>query len=330
MVLKPVPLTIIIGTGITGGVGAVAGAVGGAQINHARTQIRHHGTRYVRRHADHLARVDRANGTLQSLGRTQERARRDVIFRMRDFLEDHAKQVRVHEHLLILDGVDRSRTQVVGMAKLDPGVAGWVQGVVGSAVVGFATPVAIRAAVTELARASTGTRISTLSGAAADRAAHAFLGGGPLAKGGGGVALGKKILGAAPSGPSLLIAGLVVKNRGAKARTEADKFRAEIDVAAAQLDARDQFLRGMRKRASEVDDVLIRLVSQARAALDLLESEPFDIARHAEWLQAALILVKSVRDVATAPIADESGNLDENTAQLVFKYRDASKEAPHA
>ena len=58
MALKPVPLIIIIGTGITGGVGAVAGAVGGVRINRARTQIRHHATRYERRHADHLARVE--------------------------------------------------------------------------------------------------------------------------------------------------------------------------------------------------------------------------------------------------------------------------------
>ena len=140
------------------------------------------------------------------------------------------------------------------------------------------------------------------------------------------MAFGKTMLNVAPAGPVLLIAGLTVKNRGTKARTEADKLRAEIDVAIADLGTPDQILRAVGKRARELDDTLIRLVSQATATLDFLESEPYDNHLHAERLQAALILVKSARDVATAPIADESGNLDENTAQLIFKYRDANKE----
>lgn len=43
---------------------------------------------------------------------------------------------------------------------------------------------------------------------------------------------------------------------------------------------------------------------------------------HAERLQRALILVKSVRDVATAPITDKDGHLDEGVDQLIIKYRD--------
>ncbi|MBA5221657.1 hypothetical protein [Streptomyces griseoaurantiacus] len=330
MVLPLVPLAIIIGSGITGGGGLVAGAVGGMQKKRAETQIRHHMTRYENRHTIHLAKVDRANAALRSLGRAQERAQRDVIFRMRDFLERHAKQVRAHEHL-ILDGVDDSNTtRVVGMAKLDPDVAGWVRGVVGSAVVAGATPVVLRKAVAQLAKASTGTPIANLRGAAAERATRAFFGGGSLASGGGGMALGATVLKVAAVGPSVLIAGLTMKNRGTKARTEADNRRTAVDVAIAQLDLRDQRLRGVRKRAHELDDILIRLVSQATNALDLLESEPFDIDAHGKRLQAALVLVKSVRDVATAPIADEDGNLDTNTEQLIFNYRDARKETPDA
>ncbi|MFD6115150.1 hypothetical protein ACFWG0_34345 [Streptomyces yangpuensis] len=326
MVLPPIPLAIIIVSGITGGGGVVAGAVGSVQVKRARTQIRHHATRYENRHTTHLAKLDRANAALQSLGRTQERAQHDVIFRMRDFLERHAKQVRAHEHL-ILDGFDDSNaTQVVGMAKLDPDVAGWVRGVVGAALVGGATPAVLRKAVTQLAKASTGRPIANLRGAAAERATRAFLGGGSLSSGGGGMALGATVLKASAAGPSILIAGLTMKNQGTKARTEADSRRTAVDDAIAQLDVRDQFLRGVRKRAHELDDILIRLVSHATNALDLLESEPFDIDAHGKRLQATLVLVKSVRDVATAPVADEDGHLDTNTEQLIFNYRDVRKE----
>lgn len=67
-------------------------------------------------------------------------------------------------------------------------------------------------------------------------------------------------------------------------------------------------------------------MAEAGSALDLLESEPFDMEAHAERLQQSLILVKSVRDVATAPIADEDGTLDEQTERLIIKYRDRGKE----
>ncbi|MEV0971376.1 hypothetical protein [Microtetraspora glauca] len=330
MALPRVPLAVFIGSSITGGVGVVAGAVGGVQIMRAETQTQHHMTRLEDRRTTYLANLDEANAAVQSFGRTRERARRDVIFRMRDFFVRHAKQVRVDEYP-ILDGVDYSNTaQVVGVAKLDPDVAGWIRGVVGSALAGGATSVFLREAVTRLAKASTGTPILELHGAAAESARLAVLGGGSLASGGGGMALGAKVRRAAVAGPVVLIAGLTVKTRGTKARTEADNCRAAVDVLIAQLDVHDQLLRGVRKRAHELDGTLNRLVSQATNALDLLESEPFDIDAHGERVQAALLLAKSVREVATTPIGDEDGNLDPNTEQLIFNYRDAPKETPNA
>ena len=141
MVLPLVPLAIAVGSVITAGGGVILATVGGRQIRAAGRQIRLHTARYEKCHATHLANVEQANEALKAFGRSQDLALREVIFRMRDFLERHAKQVRAHEHL-ILDGVDGSDTQVVGMAKLDPDVVGWVRGVVGSAVAGAATPVA--------------------------------------------------------------------------------------------------------------------------------------------------------------------------------------------
>lgn len=326
MALPLVPVVIIVGSVVTAGGGLVVGAIGGTQIRLARMKIHSHAARYEKRHGSHLVEVDRANDALRAFGLTQEVAQREVIFRMRDFLERHAKQVRAHDHL-ILDGVDGSNTQVLELAKLDPDVAGWVRGVVGSVIAGASTPVAMRTAATSFAKASTGTAIASLTGAAAESATLAFLGGGSLASGGGGVKLGGKMLNVAMIGPSILILGVTVKSQGTKARTEAVKHHTEVDVAIAELDTRDELLRGVQSRAGELDDILIRLASQATDALDLLESEPYDNELHASRLQTALILVKSVRDVATASIADEDGHLDENAEQLFFKYRDAKQRA---
>lgn len=321
--MRTVPLALSIFTGITTVAGVAASAIGDVHTNRARAQIRRDETRYQTRHANHLAEVDRANVALQSLGRTQERATRDVILRMHDFLKRQAKQVRVRDYAL-LDGMDGSSSQgVLDITKLGPGMKGWAWSAIGSAAAGAATPAVIHAAVTNFARASTGTPISALRGAAAERAVHAFLGGGTLANGGGGAALGKNMLKAAPVGPRLLAAGLITKHRGAKARTRAEEFHTEVDAMIAQMDTLDQFYLGVRKRADELGAILIRLSSQATETLDLLESEPFVNPLHAERLQAALILVRSVGDLAAAPIADEHGNLDAGTTQLIFKYRNA-------
>ena len=66
-------------------------------------------------------------------------------------------------------------------------------GVATSAVSGALTAAGIYGLVSTLATASTGTAIATLSGIAAQNATLAWLGGGALAAGGGGVALGVTI-----------------------------------------------------------------------------------------------------------------------------------------
>ena len=77
----------------------------------------------------------------------------------------------------------------------------------------------ITTAVTTLGTASTGTPIASLSGAAATSATLANLGGGAIAAGGGGIALGTIVLGTMSLGAGLLSAGILL-NRSANNREE--------------------------------------------------------------------------------------------------------------
>lgn len=326
MGLPIVPAILIIGGGAAALGGATAGAVGGVQIGQARKRVHKQAEMHELRHAEHLDAVERTNDALRTFGETQARAQDEIIHRMRDFLVRHAKQVRAHEHL-ILDGVDGANVRVVSLETMDPDVAGWVRGVVQAASAGVATPVAIRTAVVKYASASTGTPISALSGAAAEKARLAFLGGGSLTSGGGGMKLGRTAGGVATAGPAILVAGLAVKNQGTKARTEAERHKTEVEIAITALDARDELLRGVQDRAHELDGLLTRMILRASLALDVLESEPFDISAHAERFQTALIMVRSVREVATSPVADEDGNINTGTDDLIFTYREAYKES---
>ncbi len=325
MALPLVPAALLIGGGAAAVGGLAVGTVGGIQIGRARKRIQRQTSRHEMRHAAHLEAVERTNDALHAFGEKQARSQQEVIHRMRDFLVRHAKQVRAHEHL-ILDGVDGGNARVVSLSTMDPDVAGWVRGVVGAATAGVATPVALSAAVVKYASASTGTPISELSGAAAEKARLAFLGGGSLKSGGGGIKLGKTASSIATVGPAVLVAGLAVKNQGTKARTEADRHQTEVEIAIATFDARDELLRGVRERSCELDELLTRMMARATETLDLLESEPFDISIHAERFQTGLILVRSVREIATAPVADEDGNIDAGTERLIFTYRNIYKE----
>jgi len=88
---------------------------------------------------------------------------------------------------------------------------------------------------TKIGVASTGTAIATLSGAAAKNALLAWFGGGSIAAGGGGIALGTAILGGLVVAPVVAIGGFGLKKRGEKALTEAKKIQAELSAGKEKL-----------------------------------------------------------------------------------------------
>lgn len=325
MPLKPQTVIIVAGSVVTAAGGFTAATFGAVRTRQARSMIKRNADRYQQRHDEHLQRIEETNQVLISLGNNQERALYDVIFRMRDFLKRHKKLVKAHEHL-ILDGLDPTNARVVGLKKLDQDVATWVQGVIGSVSVGFAAPVALRAAAGHFAAASTGTAISSLTGAAATKATLAWFGGGSLAAGGGGMALGATVLNVAIAGPTVLLAGLTVMNGGTQALTRAEEHLTEVDTSIADLDLRDQKLAGVQLRSREIEAILMRLMEDASSLMDELDSESFDPSFHTKLLQRAIFAVAAVRELSTSPIADEQGNLNESTFNLIVKHRSPARE----
>ncbi|WP_126268760.1 hypothetical protein [Corynebacterium alimapuense] len=298
------------------------------KIRRAEQIKRTQSERYEERYQAHQATVTQTNERLQVFGATQARARDEVTLRMQGFLERHAKQVQANEHL-ILDGVDACGTRVIGRPRLDADIANWVRGIVTAVTIGGAAPRLAKEGAIKFGRASTGNRISNLHGAAAEKATLAFFGGGSIKSGGGGMKLGGHMLTIVMVSPVILIAGLTTLGQGIKNKTHAEKFQTEVDVEIAQLNLRDERMRGVQLRAAELDDILVRLISKATDSLDLLESEEFIMPDHAERLQTALILQRAVRDVAIAPVANEDSELDESTDALIFKYREPVTEAPN-
>lgn len=123
------------------------------------------------------------------------------------------------------------------------GVAG--AGVAGAVGVVMFAPTAAMAVATTFGVASTGTAISALTGAAATNAALAWLGGGALAVGGGGMAAGNAMLalagpiGWAIGGTALVGSALYARNQNEKVAEEALKHARQIESQNAILCAAD-------------------------------------------------------------------------------------------
>lgn len=113
----------------------------------------------------------------------------------------------------------------VGAGVLLGGLGGAAVGTAG----GFAAAGATTSAVMALGTVSTGTAIASLSGAAATNATLAALGGGALSAGGGGIALGTSILGAATLGVGLLVGGAIFNVTGGKLSDKAEEARKQVE-----------------------------------------------------------------------------------------------------
>lgn len=123
-------------------------------------------------------------------------------------------------------------------------------------------PTALVSFATTFGTASTGTAISALSGAAADSAILAWLGGGAVAAGGGGTAVGSTILGlAGPIGwtiaaTSVIGGGLIANGKNKKAIAQANdatkKIHAQIKVVSGTIQEIGELERQTRRANSDL------------------------------------------------------------------------------
>lgn len=320
MVLPLIPLALIAVGAVTGSGGLALGGKGAWDLKKAQEEFNQSKSLYERRRKRSEVRVGLTNKRLEQLGEQQKQALTDVVLRMADFMRRNSKKIKENERLLV-EGLDTEMNAVPNMERLQFDAAAWISAVVGSVGAGAATNAGVMGAATAFGTASTGAAITGLSGIAAENAMLAFLGGGSLAAGGGGMALGAAALNAVVIGPAVLVGGFVAKGQGEKQITRAKEFTKTVSKEIASMDLFDAGLEAIDKRVRELVTLLAELSSRAKEALDELESEPFKPDHHASRFQRAMGLVLAVRDVAAAPIVDAEGNLAADTENLSVKYR---------
>lgn len=171
------------------------------------------------------------------------------------------------------------------------------------------------------ASASTGTPIAALTGAAANSATLAWLGGGSIAAGGGGMALGAWVLGGIALAPALLVGGFTLAHQGEKAMTQARAFEARVNRACADLKTLRGFLKQALRRVDELQAVLIELMARATHQMDSLSGRKLNLSRSVDRadLRRSGVLVRTIVDVLRTPIFDEDGDLSSRSATVLAR-----------
>jgi hypothetical protein len=155
------------------------------------------------------------------------------------------------------------------------------------------------------AAASTGTAISTLSGAAATNATLAWLGGGALSAGGFGVAGGTLALGGIVLGPALAIGGFMLASKAEQALTQAKKYEADIDIAIAKFKESQVILKGIQANTQELGNALIQMAKR----FDYIK---VDNDRNPPALDKMIIIGKGLKNLLDIPTIQENGKATEN------------------
>lgn len=200
-------------------------------------------------------------------------------------------------------------------------------GVTGGATSGALAAFGAYNGVMALGAASTGTAISTLSGAAATNATLAWLGGGSLAAGGYGIAGGTMVLGAVAAGPAMLIAGWYMGAKASKNLDDAKSNIAQAKAFKADVDNTITAIDGITKLAIQLKDLFHQVHTEAQKTLNDLEQviakQGVDYSQYNEYSKLCVMknvrimqLIKAMLDIA---ILDEEGNVLGDAKSNIFQ-----------
>lgn len=200
---------------------------------------------------------------------------------------------------------------------------GSLAGLTGGALAAFGA----YSAASTFAVASTGTAISSLSGAAATNATLAFFGGGSLATGGLGMAGGTAVLGGLVAGPALLVMGVIVSAKAGKGLEEAKKYAAQADELCEQFENGAAQCMAIRRRTWMFHNLLARLDALFLPLVfeleQIIETEGTNYAVYMEnskkTVAMAASAAMSIKAVLDTPLLAEDGSLAES-AETEFPH----------
>lgn len=321
----PIFIPFIIGAGVAaaGGFGAKKGYDGVQGVRSASGMVK----AATARHRARVGILDSARGhlstQLQTLQELRQQCALSTFGRIVDLIQELEQKGSVDD----VKGFERigvKSEDVRAFSGHFVNAGGLLKGGVVAVGAGAGASSATATVVTTFATASTGTAISGLSGAAANSALLAWLGGGSLATGGLGMAGGAVVAGGIAVAPAVLVGGLVLAAQAEKALVQAKKFSSEVDVAIAKLDTLVALLRRAEQRVGELVFLTRGVDARAHEAMDALEAivPTFDYDRKedVERLRAAMLLCGVLRQIIEVRVLDDDGQLDSASDVLLAQH----------
>ena len=178
-----------------------------------------------------------------------------------------------------------------------------------------------------LASASTGTAISTLSGAAATNATLAWFGGGSLATGGLGMAGGTAVLGGIVAGPAIAVMGGLAAAKAEKLKNEAKSNLEKANMIVQEIKSVEQAVKLIAERVKELSFVLSSLNSSFQAYLEQLKdlvNKKTDYRKYnpseRKVTMVTAMLAKTIKELCEVSLLDDNG-LTEKSKTLISEAR---------
>ena len=280
----PIPVILGAAAAVAGLVGIGTGARGAYKMLEANDTIKNAKARHEKNCRLFKEQNEATNKTMDRLGKLEL----DILASFQKFSDTFEKiQNRPQFKEYIREGVrlpqyspEELKEVYVGAGVLLGGLGGAALGTAG----GFAAAGATTAAVMALGTASTGTAIASLSGVAATNATLAALGGGSIAAGGGGMALGSTILGASTLGIGLLVGGIIFNFTGEKLSEKADEAFVQMEKAELEIHRICRYLQELDRIATSYRISLQQVNDFYRQHLSWLDSE-VNIYGRQDWLK---------------------------------------------
>lgn len=262
-----------------------------------------------------------ANEALIYLGHVRLNTLKNTVSPFLHYIELIGLQSTSKEYQITGDiSISRQEMQELGTIEMNTSEALKATGIAGSIATVALTgvPSAVTWAVGQFAAASTGVAIKSLSGAAATKATLAWLGGGAVSAGGGGVALGTTVLSGityASAGVfALASAGLIAGMHYSKKKTEAFQYLEDVQRWAKEAEAGFNLIEGIIAKANEMADLTERLGKKAIDQLSYLDPLIPDFSANDKIcvtnFQNCRMLIKAISEISQVPL------LDENTGEL--------------
>lgn len=236
--------------------------------------------------------------SLISLGELKAAIFSNQIHHLVEMQKKFRSKLEGFDEKVFLENLPDVEIQVERSNELLGGVA---SGLASGALLTFGTYGAVGA----FATASTGTAISALSGVAATNATLAWLGGGALSAGGFGMAGGMIALGGIALAPLLAIGGFVAAGKAEKAKTNAEKYSADVDVAVAKMDEVKLILKGIRIAASEQAEV----INETAKRFD--DIKVYDMTDRIAF-NRMFAIGKALKQILDVPVINSDGTANEN------------------